>query len=164
MSCFTLSPEVHATAANSLAYILNSGFNRFGFSAPDSLYKALERCRDRYGDFNARLIYCKLHDLNAKAYYGRYKRSPEGVSLFETPDMPEVPELIQPRQYANHHETLQPWHYKFCKLLDCEIYQASEDATRNDPLLLALVDFSRVYKSFLVSNADDYYNAPWGSI
>lgn len=164
MSCFIMSAQAHATLANSLEYILNSGFNRFGFCAPDSLYKALRNCRDRYGDFNARMIYNRLFDLNAIAYRGRYKRNPEDVDLSETPDMPKVPELIQPRQYANHHETLQPWHYKFCKILDCLIYHSSEDATRNDPLLLALVDFSRVYKSFLVSNTDEYHAAPWGEI
>lgn len=57
-----------------------------------------------------------------------------------------------------------PWHYKLAKLIDCEIYQASEDATRKDPLLLALIDFSRVYTHFLVSNTADYNAAPWGAI
>ena len=49
MSCFIMSDQAHATTANTLEYILNSGFNRFGFDAPDSLYKALSDCRDRYG-------------------------------------------------------------------------------------------------------------------
>lgn len=39
-----------------------------------------------------------------------------------------------------------------------------EDATRKDPLLLALIDFSRVYTHFLVSNTADYNAAPWGTI
>lgn len=49
MSCFIMSDQAHAATANALEYILNSGFNRFGFDAPDSLYKALSDCRDRYG-------------------------------------------------------------------------------------------------------------------
>lgn len=164
MSSFMMSPQSHATLANALEFMLNSGFNRFGFDAPDSLHKALKDCRDRYGFYCAGQIYNQLYSLNARAVDTRYKNDPETGNASMVPDMPEVPGLIQPQQYANHHETLQPWHYKFCKILDCQIYQSSEDATRNDPLLLALIDFSRVYKSFLVVNTDEYYNAPWGCI
>ena len=41
MSCFIMSDQAHAATANTLEYILNSGFNRFGFDAPDSLYNCL---------------------------------------------------------------------------------------------------------------------------
>ena len=75
--------------------------------------------------------------------------------------MPSVPPLVQEREREDQHEKLLPWHYKLAKLIDCEIYQASEDATRKDPLLLALIDFSRVYTHFLVSNTADY-NRPMG--
>lgn len=78
--------------------------------------------------------------------------------------MPTVPTLTQPRQYDNYHETLLPWHYQFCKLLDCLIYQCSEDAVQNDPLFLALIDFSRVYKSYLICNTDLYSCANWRSL
>lgn len=159
MSSFIMSDRATATLANSLEYILNSGFNRFGFEAPDSLHKALHDCRDRYGFYSTGWIFCRLYDLNARATCSRYKTDPVQI-----PDMPSVPPLIQERQRDNYHETLLPWHYKFCKLLDCLIYQASEDATRNDPLLLALIDFSRVYKSFLVANTEAYHVAPWGDI
>ena len=57
MSCFIMSDQAHATTANTLEYILNSGFNRFGFDAPDSLYKALSDCRDRYGFYCSGLIF-----------------------------------------------------------------------------------------------------------
>lgn len=157
MSSFILSTQTHATLSNSLAYILNSGFNRFGFEAPESLHKALRDCRDRYGDYCAERIYTRLYNLNLSAYAGRYATATDPV-----PDMPSVPQLIQPREYADFHEVLLPWHYRFCKMLDCLIYQASEDATRNDPLYLALVDFSRIYKSFLVVNTAEYNAAPWG--
>lgn len=160
MSCFIMSTQSHATLANALEYILNSGFNRFGFEVPDSLHKALQGCRDRYSFYCAGEIYNRLYRLNARAVDARYKHA--GVS--PVPMMPEVPPLIEERQRVNHHEKLLPWHYKFCKLLDCLIYQASEDATRNDPLLLALIDFSRIYKSFLVTNTEEYNAAPWGGI
>ena len=160
MSSFIMSPQSHATLANSLEFMLNSGFNRFGFDAPDSLYKALEDCRDRYGFYCAGQIYNQLYGLNARAVDTRYKNVPDGF----VPDMPTVPPLIEERQRINQHEKLLPWHYKFCKILDCQIYQSSEDATRNDPLLLALIDFSRIYKSFLVTNTEEYSAAPWGTI
>ena len=160
MSSFMMSPQSHATLANALEYILNSGFNRFGFDAPDSLHKALSDCRDRYGFYCNGLIYGRLYALNDRATSTRNKTAPGGFA----PDFPEVPPLIEERQRINQHEKLLPWHYKFCKLLDCLIYQSSEDATRNDPLLLALIDFCRVYKSFLVTNTEEYSAAPWGCI
>lgn len=163
MSCFIMSEHSHATLADTLEYVLNSGFNRFGFDAPDSLHKALADCRDGYGYYNSGAIFRRLYDLNNRAYNGRYKVAPSPEADI-IPDKPAVPPLVQPRQYANYHETLLPWHYKFCKMLDCLIYQCSEDATRADPLQLALIDFSRVYKSFLVTQNDEYYNAPWGTI
>ena len=160
MSSFMMSPQSHATLANSLEFMLNSGFNRFGFDAPDSLHKALQDCRDRYGFYSAGLIFNRLYALNEAATNSRYK-NPAAVMV---PDMPTVPPLIEERQRINQHEKLLPWHYKFCKILDCLIYQASEDATTKDPLRLALVDFSRIYKSFLVANTEEYSAAPWGAI
>lgn len=163
MSCFILSPQCHATLANTLEYILNSGFNRFGFDAPRSLHEALKHCRDRYGYYKSDLIYANLYNLNEKAYNVRYRVSKPDPDN-PLPEKPNVPQLVQRRQRTNHHEQLLPWHYQFCKLLDCLIYQASEDATRNDPLYLALIDFSRIYKSFLVTNTDAYNCFPWGEI
>lgn len=159
MSSFIMSDRATATLANSLEYILNSGFNRFGFDAPESLYKALRNCCDRYGFYSAGLIFNQLYSLNARATDSRYKSDSGPI-----PEMPEVPPLIEERQRENQHEKLLPWHYKLCKLLDCLLYQASEDATRNDPLFLALLDFARTYKVFLVANTEEYYTAPWGTI
>lgn len=159
MSCFIMSPESHASLANTLGNILNSGFNRFGFEAPESLHKALSDCRDHhYYIYVSRLIFQRLYLLNYAAYTGRYTDTAADI----LPDMPRVPAITEPRQYADCQETLLPWHYKFCKLLDCLIYQCSEDSTQNDPLLHALVDFSIIYKSFLVGNTAEYHSAPWG--
>ena len=157
MSCFIMSDQAHAATANTLEYILNSGFNRFGFDAPDSLYKALSDCRDRYGFYCSGLIFRRLYDLNSRAYAGRYKTDADTTP----PEMPSVPPLVQEREREDQHEKLLPWHYKLAKLIDCEIYQASEDATRKDPLLLALIDFSRVYTHFLVSNTAEGINPDW---
>lgn len=160
MSCFIMSPEPLAAIANTLEYILNSGFNRFGFDAPRSLHDALKDCRDRYGYYCANQIYDRLYRLNAAAYAGRYNRLCED----SIPPMPLVPILTQPRQYENHHESLKPWHFQFCKLLDCLIYQCSEDEVKKDPLYLSLFDFSHVYKTYLVCNTDLYASAKWGEL
>ena len=94
MSCFIMSDQAHATTANTLEYILNSGFNRFGFDAPDSLYKALSDCRDRYGFYCSGLIFRRLYDLNSRAYAGRYKTD----AYTTPPEMPSVPPLVQERE------------------------------------------------------------------
>ena len=43
--------------SDTLECVLNSGFNRFGFDAPDSLHKALADCRDCYGYYNSGAIF-----------------------------------------------------------------------------------------------------------
>ena len=111
MSCFIMSDQAHAATANALEYILNSGFNRFGFDAPDSLYKALSDCRDRYGFYCSGLIFRRLYDLNSRAYAGRYKTDADTTP----PEMPSVPPLVQEREREDQHEKLLPWHYKLAK-------------------------------------------------
>lgn len=160
MSCFVMTEQATATLANTLEHVLNSGFDRFGFDAPGSLCKALEDCRDRYGFYCAGLIFRRLYDLNSRAYCARYKTESD-----DTPsEMPSVPPLVQERQREHYHEKLLPWHYKFSKLLQCLLYQCCEDATRFDPLNLALIDFNRVYNNFLVQNTAEWDAAPWGTI
>lgn len=164
MSCFTMSDRAHAALANTLESVLNMGFNRFGFEAPKSLHTALKDCCDKCGFYSAEKIYNRLYALSVAAYTGRYNG--HGTQQPETdtaPDMPSVDTIITPRQY-DQHELLQPWHFKFCKLLDCFIYQCSEDATQNDPLLLALTDFSLLYKSFLICNTTEYHALSWGCV
>lgn len=100
MSCFIMSDQAHAATANALEYILNSGFNRFGFDAPDSLYKALNDCRDRYGFYCSGLIFRRLYDLNSRAYAGRYKTDADTTP----PEMPSVPPLVQEREREDQHE------------------------------------------------------------
>ncbi len=102
MSCFIMSDQAHAATANALEYILNSGFNRFGFDAPDSLYKALSDCRDRYGFYCSGLIFRRLYNLNSRAYAGRYKTDADTTP----PEMPSVPPLVQEREREDQHEAV----------------------------------------------------------
>ena len=165
MSCFIMSANALQTLAYTLECIGNHGYNFFGFEFPESLHKALSDCKDCFWHYNSYKIFAKLYILNTNAYISNLKAA-EIIEL-ETeliPEKPNVPSIIELRQYAHQHDIIQPWHYQFCKLLDCLIYQCNEDATRNDPLLLALKEFSISYKSFLVSNTDEYHNAPWGMV
>ena len=160
MSCMIISARVHAVVAETLAAVLNMGFNAFGFDAPDELHAALEKCRDDWGYYQSESIFKELYNLNNRAYCGRYRME----DLPPVPDMPEVPKLYKPRQGENHHDLILPWHYQLAKLLDCEIYQANESATNKTPLYLALVKFVQVYRGFLVTNNDEYSRAPWADI
>lgn len=164
MSCIMLTTRAHAAMAETIADLLNLGFNSFGFSAPDTLYKALNDCRNIYGEYSSAAIYDRLYSLNAAAYNGRYANAPHIPDAAPVPDMPDIPPLRTGREFTDDHEKILPWHYHLCKLLDCLIYQASEDVTAKDPLFLALVDFSRAYTTFLVSNAQAYNTFPWGDI
>ena len=158
MSTMMLSQRFHYTLADTLGHILDCGFERFGFEAPESLHKALSDCRNRYGLYDYNAIYLRLYSLNEAAYTERYGSSDCG----DIPDKPYTTHLVEPRQWKDGHEILLPWHYTFCKMLDCLIYQIDEDATEDFDLTMALRDFSRMFKSFLVVNTDEYNNAPWG--
>ena len=160
MPCFIMQNEALAALANTLEYIGNFGFNRFGFEFPSSLHKTLSDCRDRHNYYVSNMIYQRLYSINHAAYTGRYTDTASDTLQ----NIPRVSSIVEPRQYADGHETLLPWHYRFCKLLDCLLYQITEDATINDPLRLALVDFTISYKSFLVCNTDAYAAAQWGCI
>lgn len=161
MSCMMLPATVHAAMADTLAVCLNQGYNRVGFDAPASLFDALSDCEDYSGRFSEKLIFERLYSLNLRAYNSRY---PSDATDDETPDKPQAPALIQPRQAENYHEKILPWHYAFVKLLDSIIYQTNEKGTREDPLRLALVEFARDCKFFIVSNSAEYAAAPWASV
>ena len=163
MSVLVMSEEAHATLAEVIRTVLDEGYNFFGFEAPQSLYDALDDCEfeDIRGCYSSAKIYRKLYTLNIKAYDNRYKIEEDDPIV---PKMPDVPPLVQIRQYGSGHDHPRNWHYKLAKLLDCLIYQCSDKPTAVDPLYLALVDFDRVVKSFIVTNNDVYNNAPWGSI
>lgn len=149
MSVLVMSEEAHATLAEVIRTVLDEGYNFFGFEAPQSLYDALDDCEfeDIRGCYSSAKIYRKLYTLNIKAYDNRYKIEEDDPIV---PKMPDVPPLVQIRQYGSGHDHPRNWHYKLAKLLDCLIYQCSDKPTAVDPLYLALVDFDRVVKSFIV--------------
>lgn len=169
MSCFVLDPHVHAAIADTLAAMLNSCIcsykdGYFGrLSIPKSLWEALEACRDSHGyrEYSPRKIFAALYSENVRAYNGRYRVEGEDI---EVPDMPEVPQIYHPAEYANHHQTVQPWHTRFLKLVDCLHYQLDEDATAGSPINTALGDLSTSLCRFIARCSDAYEEAPWGDL
>ena len=159
MSCFIMETRAIAALAKGMEAVLNSGYTFAGFEAPATLAEALENCRDKYGFYEEKHIFTALYDLNAAAYAGRYKENAEPA-----PNWPDnVPRLLTRPVYNGYYNPGADF-WKYYKLLDCMIYQTCEDATCNNALYKALVDFSRVLAAYLVRNCAAYDNAEWGRL
>lgn len=158
MSCMMMPEKSLAMLADTITSVLNHGYNNFGFSAPASLYDALDDCRGHYGDFHVKDVYTALFLLNQSAYTGRYKEDCAAIIL----DVPNVPRMHEPREGRNNHDVVKPWHFHFCKLLDFLVYQCNEDATYQTPLFNALCDMANTVSSFIVRNMDEYDAIGWG--
>ena len=163
MSCFGMNPEPLAAIANAVETRLNCDYNYWGFSAPDSLYRALADCKTSCTYF-AEEIYKKLYAVNVRAYNGRYMSHEEPVDE-EAPAIDVDNYTVHRRpEYREHGFAVRPWHYKLAKLLDCWLYQTAEDATYKDPLRLAMVEFRDNLYSFIVTNRPEYVTSSWGDL
>lgn len=160
MSCFIMEPDAIAAIASVTASLLNVGFNYFGFSATSAMYAAFDDCKTKSGEFDEQKIYVSLYRLNEKAYCGRYNSPAE----IEPPRPRKYAHIHHIREWNNDHYIIDTWHYRLAKLLYCLEYQCSEDATAKDPTLNAIKDFIKVLNCFIVSNADDFINQPWGEL
>lgn len=159
MSCFIMETRAIAALARGMETVLNNGYNFAGFEAPGALAEALENCRDNYGFYEEKPIFAALFDLNAAAVAGRYKEEQE-----PTPEWPdEVPRLLKRPVYNGYYQPGADF-WKYYKLLDCLIYQTSEDATRDSALYIALLAFSRVLAAYLTQNSAAYDAAKWGQL
>lgn len=172
MSCFIMERDPLCKLATWIESLPSLGFTYYGFNAPDSVrdfvtecYKAAARNHEQTShEQTASEVYRCLYNLNARAYAGRYKD-------VETPLYPFLPfrpivAYERPEYYGvvahghnERHYKPMPWHYTMCKRLDCLIYQCSEDATRDDPLLSALRDLSARLKEFIVESSADWITA-----
>ncbi len=163
MSCRVMDLEPLAALANAVEDRLNCDFEFWGFEAPDSLCRELRDCRNIH-DYYAEGIYRRLYALNVRAYNGRYRDHQE-------PAEEDAP-VIDGSKYVVHHGpeyrehgfAVCPWHYQLAQLLDFWLYQTSEDATRNDPLRLAMGEFRDSLYRFIVQNSPPYYSGRWGSL
>lgn len=163
MSCLIMNPEPLAAIANAVETRLNCSFDFWGFEAPESLYRELADCKMSCTYF-AEPIYRRLYALNVRAYNGRYSSHEEPADE-EAPDV-EISCYVVHRgpEYREHGFAVRPWHYQLSQLLDFWLYQTSEDATRSDPLRLAMEEFRDGLYSFIVHNSPEYYNGRWGEL
>lgn len=160
MSCMVMNPEPLAALANAVETRLNCDYSYWGFGAPDSLYRELNDCKTSRTYF-AEAIYKKLYALNIRAYNGRYSGHEEPTSE-ETPIIDGRKYIVHRRpEYREHGFAVRAWHYHLAKLLDFWLYQTLEDATHNDPLRLAMVEFQRALYTFIVTNSTEYADVQW---
>lgn len=169
MSCVVMNPEPLAAIANAVETRLNCNYDFWGFEAPDSLYRELDDCKTSCTYFSE-AIYRKLYSLNVRAYNGRYNGHEEPED--------EVAPTIDVNSYTVHHGpeyqkrgdgtgttfAVCQWHYQLAQLLDCWLYQTAEDATRSDPLRLAMAEFRDGLYHFIVQHSPEYINGRWGQL
>ena len=163
MSCMIMGYEPLAALANAVETRLNVGYSYWGFEAPDSLYHELADCK-RSCTYFSEQIYKRLYALNVRAYNGRYANH-------EEPADEEAPAIDVNRytvhhgpEYREHGFAVRPWHFQLAKLLDFWLYQTAEDATRSDPLRLAMQEFSDNLYSFIIHNSPEYVAVRWGEL
>lgn len=162
MSCMVMSLESLAALANAVEARLNYDNNYWGFEAPATLYDVLADCKTS-DTYRAEDIYRKLYALNIKACNVRY-------AGLEEPTTEKAP-TIDGGEYVVHRGpergeqgyVVCPWHYHLANLLDFWLYQTTEAATRDDPLRLAMADFSRSLYTFIVTHSPEYIALRWGN-
>ena len=163
MSCMVMNPEPLAALANAVETRLNCDYSYWGFETPDSLYRELDDCKTSCTYF-AEAIYKKLYALNIRAYNGRYGGHEEPAGE-EAPIIDGSKYIVhRSPEYREHGFAVRAWHYHLAKLLDFWLYQTLEDATRNDPLRLAMVEFQRALYTFIVTNSTEYVAVQWGGL
>lgn len=103
-----------------------------------------------------------LHNINAKAYAGRYNE-PDEMPFPEYPGRNTTPRSLYRRsEYAEHTERPQEWHYHLAALLDCWLYQTSEDASRDCPERLAIKAFCKALSREIIQHSPEYNLHRWG--
>lgn len=147
MSCMLMDADRLAVLSATIAHLLRVGFPVFGFDAPEGLRKALPASDSE--------IYRKLYDLNARAYGYRYNEHCSEAPEVRAQSIAGRPPIADNRYCVAH------WHYQFAKMLDFYIYQVTERATENDPVVLALQELSdRVFR-YIVTHSAEYNALPW---
>lgn len=155
--------EPLAALANAVEAQLNCDYNFWGFEAPASLYDALRDCKVSCAYFTEK-IHKKLYAVNIRAYNRRYNSHKEPADE-EALDIDMRKYIIHhPPEYKEHNFAVRPWHFQLAKLLDFWLYQTAEDATHNDPLRLAMVEFRDNLYTFIIRNNPEYTNTQWSEL
>lgn len=112
----------------------------------------------------AEAIYKRLYALNIRAYNGHYSGHEEPAGE-EALIIDGSKYIVHCRtEYREHGFVVRAWYYHLAKLLDFWLYQTLEDATHNDPLRLAIVEFRCTLYTFIVTNSTEYIDVRWGEL
>lgn len=163
MSCFVMNPGTISGIADSVATVVNLGFNYNGFDCPQSLRDAVQTFRTKpFNEVSARRVYKAMFALNVRAVCGRYRETADETA----PDVIDAPPV-----YLHYAESvsiyghcawrIHPGVYQLVKALDCYLYQTDEDGTKDDPLRKGLDDLRTTLCRFITVNAPEYIEAPW---
>lgn len=162
MSAYILQPERIAQLADYLTSLYNMGYNYFGYELPEEIREEIRDCRDKYNYISVKRVFEKLYNFNAAAVAGRYKSE-----ISEVPEMPETKAIYHPREclksdeIREYCENIKPWHYELLKLIQCFIYQCSEEATINSTLYKGFRELERRLMGFIIDNTPAYKKAAW---
>lgn len=161
MSCFIVRPSTVAAIADFTACLLNHGFNFFGFETNGELSLALMDCK-RGGWYSEQEIFKELARLNREAFKSRYANNLDVLETLEP--LPEYKEntTYKARKYQDGRPVIEKWHYEMLKMLDCFLYQCSEDGTDKTHLYKGLVNLRNTMAMFIVRANADYDAFPWG--
>ena len=125
-------------------------YDIFGFSFPESLYRAI---RDlELSPMDGEDVFKALADLNIHALNERYWDGDDMVGELE---YDEDYDIWKPGH------SVQQWHYQFYKSLSCYLYQCSEGNTPSKDLYKALTTLEHNLMYFIVTRQPEYQKAEW---
>lgn len=169
MSCFVMNPESVKMIACTMAELYNRVYEVEYFlslsigayfpkmrAETENVFKPLE---DVGYTMDSEAFYNALMKLNLRAYNGRYGKEDEEYPLFSDVDSGSIFEPIG--GFCNRKEAGE-WLYHLAKLLDCYLYQTLEDGTDKDGLRIALVEFNKALKVYIVEHSTTYSKFKWG--
>ena len=165
MSCNVLNEVKIFNLANFIGLCFNSNFNGFnylGFSVNTRYKYVFDDCKNTgCGPYSPALIANKLYMLNEAAYNSRYKDNEPAAGL-DISDL-DISDFIiyKPRKVVNCNDVAQPWHFELLKIIQCYIYQVSEDQTRDDDIVKFLKDLEYTLLCFIVTSDDRFKNVSW---
>ena len=165
MSCNVMSEVKIFQLSNFIGFCFNSSFNGYnylGFKVNTRYKYVFNDCKNTgCGPYSPALIANKLYKLNEVAYNSRYKDNEPAAGL-DVSDLDISDFTIhKPRKFSNGYDIAQAWHFELLKIIQCYIYQVSEDLTRDDDIVNFLKDLEYTLLCFIVTSDDRYKKVSW---
>lgn len=165
MSVLICKEESVSILADFIVRLLNHGLESYGFSCPQTLGDYFRFKRSSFSEYNEKMVYDELFQLNIKAYSERYKELDlENIEVYY-PEFKSV-SLWKPLEYvadANGRAKIvvPTTYYRLRKHLMFWLYQCEEDGTKDSDLYKGMKELCERLTAFIVENTEAYYNLPW---